>query len=120
MQTLVLGASTKPFRTSYEAVHRLLRNGHSIVAIGKQKGELAGVPIHDNIIQLNLQDLDTITIYLSAKNQEAYEQWILDHRPKRVIFNPGAENIEFEKKLQEAGIEVLRACTLVMLATNQY
>jgi uncharacterized protein len=37
-----------------------------------------------------------------------------------VVFNPGTENPDFEQKLEEAGIEALEACTLVMLRTGQY
>jgi hypothetical protein len=41
-------------------------------------------------------------------------------RPRRVIFNPGAENPSFEQILKNEGIEVERACTLVLLATKQF
>ncbi len=37
-----------------------------------------------------------------------------------MIFNPGTENEEFMKKLEKGGVEVLEACTLVMLGTGQY
>ena len=40
--------------------------------------------------------------------------------PKRVIFNPGTENTDFVKLLQENNIESEVACTLVLLAINQY
>ena len=35
-------------------------------------------------------------------------------------FPPGTENVEFEKRLRDAGIETEQSCTLVLLATNQY
>ena len=41
-------------------------------------------------------------------------------KPKRVIFNPGTENPEFYKILSNNEIEVEVACTLVLLATDQY
>lgn len=40
--------------------------------------------------------------------------------PKRIIFNPGTENQTFEKMAEEKGIEVLNACTLVMLSIGNY
>jgi hypothetical protein len=41
-------------------------------------------------------------------------------KPKRIIFNPGAENRAFGEKLEKAGVEVVEACTLVMLHMGQY
>jgi adenylate kinase len=41
-------------------------------------------------------------------------------KPKRVIFNPGTESEEIENTLKKAGIEPMRACTLVLLRTNQF
>ena len=37
-----------------------------------------------------------------------------------VIFNPGAENEEFVKLLEEHKIEPVIACTLVMISINEY
>ena len=45
---------------------------------------------------------------------------ILAARPRRVIFNPGAENPELAAQLQAAGVEVVPACTLVMLKTGGF
>jgi hypothetical protein len=59
-------------------------------------------------------------VYLSEQNQQQYEDFLLKMKPKRVIFNPGAENYDLEVKLEAQGAEVLEACTLVMLGTGQY
>ena len=40
--------------------------------------------------------------------------------PNRVLFNPGTENPEFYKLLDQASIRYEIACTLVLLSTNQY
>ena len=34
--------------------------------------------------------------------------------------NPGTEDSEMEAMLEDAGIEVRRACTLVLLSTGQF
>lgn len=68
----------------------------------------------------DFQNIHTISLYLNPNNQREYYQRIVDMKPKRVIFNPGTENPEFQKMLQEAGIQVEVACTLVLLATGQY
>jgi hypothetical protein len=67
-----------------------------------------------------VQELDTVTIYLNKDNQKNYYDFILAQHPKRVIFNPGAENPEFEKILTQHNIQVVEACTLVLLSTGQF
>lgn len=117
-KTLVIGASENPSRYSYLAIEKLVRQGHETVAIGLKKGELFGVQI-DTEKEL-YSHIDTVTLYLNSKRQEEYYGYILSLKPKRVIFNPGTENPEFERLLQENGIKTENACTLVLLGTNQY
>ena len=113
-----MGASLKPYRYSYRAIQSLANNGFGVKAVGLRTGEVHGVSIEKGSPQY--EDIHTVTLYLGEKNQLPYEEYILSLRPSRVIFNPGAENPEFEKKLRAIGIESLRACTLVMLATGVY
>jgi uncharacterized protein len=116
-KVLVLGASTNKERYSYLATERLLRHGFEPVLVSNRVGEVLGLPIHK---QWPNDSLETVTLYIGAKNQGMYYNHILKGGYKRVIFNPGTENEEFETMLQDAGIEALRACTLVMLATGQF
>ena len=117
-KTLVLGASLKEVRYSNIAIHRLIAKGHEIKAFGLRQGEVNGITIDTELI--NYQDIDTVTLYLNPKRQEAYYNYIIDLKPKRVIFNPGTENAEFYSLLKENNIDFEVACTLVLLATNQY
>jgi len=117
-KTLVLGATPNPNRYAYLAANRLKEKGHSIVNVGIKKGEVAGVPI-EQPKQIHT-DVDTLTLYIGPQNQPELYQYILDTHPKRIIFNPGAENPELENLALQQGIETIEACTLVMLATNQY
>jgi predicted CoA-binding protein len=117
-KTLVIGASTDPERYSFLAINKLLASGHPTVALGRTAGTVAGVAIATE--PQALHDVDTVSLYINPKFQETYQQYIIDLAPKRVIFNPGTENPEFEKLLKERSIDATEACTLVLLATNQY
>lgn len=116
--TVVLGASENPQRYSYLAVNRLAGMGHTVTAIGHKEGKIGKVDIHTD--QPALQDVDTVTLYLNSRNQRAYYDYILSLHPKRIIFNPGAENEELVQLAEKNGIEPVDACTLVMLSTGQY
>jgi predicted CoA-binding protein len=117
-KTLVLGASTKPDRYAFKAITMLVEKGHSVLAIGQNAGEVAGIKIHTK--QIPLANVDTVTLYLNAVRQRDYYNYIVETQPKRVIFNPGTENPEFYQLLQLNNIKVEVACTLVLLTTNQF
>lgn len=119
-KSLVIGASEKTERYANKAIRSLLSHGHEVIALGKRKGEVLHVPILTDKTAIQTTDLDTVTLYISAKYQAEYIDWILVQKPKRVIFNPGTENAIFAEKLKTAGVEAIEACTLVLLATNLY
>ena len=116
--TLVFGASLKPHRISHQVVTRLRRKNFKISAFGVKEGSIDGVQVKTNLE--DLQDIDTVTLYISPKNQPSYYTMIIGLNPRRVIFNPGTENQEFYNLLTTNDIEVEVACTLTLLATNQY
>ena len=118
MKTLVLGATTNKERYSYKAIHNLIGKSHQVVAIGSKKGMALDVQIETEKIPYH--GIDTVTLYLNPKHQREYYDYIISLQPRRVIFNPGTENPEFYTLLKENGIEYEVACTLVLLATNQY
>ena len=117
-KTLVIGASLKPYRYSYMALNNLVEHGEEVVAIGLREGTVSGVEILKG--KPNFKDVETVTLYLNAQRQKEFYDYILDLKPKRVIFNPGTENYELAELLEENGIATENACTLVMLSTEQY
>jgi hypothetical protein len=119
-KTVIVGASTNPSRYAFMAAERLVDNHHEIVPIGVKSGEVFGKSILDIGSKPSIEDVDTITLYLGPQHQKEHYEYLLSLKPKRVIFNPGTENAEFEKKVEESGAEALEACTLVMLSTGQY
>lgn len=116
--TLVIGASTNPNRYSNIAIKRLIGKEIEVAAIGLRKGTVLGVVIDTEM--KDYKNIDTVTLYLNPKRQEQYYNYIVNLKPRRVIFNPGTENMEFVKLLNENNIESEIACTLVLLSTNQY
>ncbi|HKK81908.1 MAG TPA: CoA-binding protein [Prolixibacteraceae bacterium] len=117
-KTLIIGASTKPQRYSYKAAQKLTAHNHPIEMIGRKEDILFDIPIKTDKIEID--NLHTVTLYLSPKFQVEYYNYILSLNPKRVIFNPGTENPEFQQLLSENNIDFENACTLVLLATNSY
>lgn len=117
-RTIIIGASPDSSRYAHKVAFRLVNTGHKIVNIGIKKGEVAGVKIEK--AGEVYPKIHTITLYINKEHQLEYYNYILNTKPKRLIFNPGTENEELYKMAENAGIEAIEACTLVMLATNQY
>ncbi|MFT6335972.1 MAG: histidine triad (HIT) family protein [Halioglobus sp.] len=116
--TLVFGASLKGERYSNKAIKMLVSHDHNVLAIGGRKGEVDGISILTG--QPDLSAVDTITMYMGEERQKDHEDYLLSLRPRRIIFNPGAENRGFAQKAREKGVIIEEACTLVMLRTGQY
>jgi|TARA_B110000971_G_scaffold220697_1_gene265072 predicted CoA-binding protein len=117
-KTLVIGASLKENRYSNKAIKKLTAVHIPVVAIGLLKGVVASISIDTE--KVLYQNIHTVTLYLNQKRQAEYYDYIIGLKPNRVIFNPGTENKDFVSLLQENNIETEVACTLVLLATNQY
>ncbi len=117
-KTLIIGASNNPERYAFKAAERLLAHGHEIELLGLRPDTVFGKTIDTERKQY--EGLDTVTLYVGPQRQSEYYDYILSLKPKRVVFNPGTENAEFESLLIQNGIEAEEACTLVLLGTGQY
>lgn len=115
----VLGASRKPDRYSYKATEALLQHGHEVLPISPNGDDILDQKGYKSYSDID-SDIDTLTIYVNSERLAPLLDDILAAPPKRAIFNPGTESPDAEKRLEDAGVEVLEACTLVLLGTGQY
>ena len=119
MNVAVIGASDKPDRYSYKAVMLLKEKGHRPFPVHQRIKSIDGIPVAQSIKDIK-EPIDTVSLYVSADISTALANDILAQKPRRIIFNPGAENADLEAKAHEQGIAPLNACTLVMLRTGQF
>lgn len=117
---LILGASPNPSRYSFLAAHALSDNNYPVVPVGLQNANVVGRKILDIRTRPEIEEVDTITIYMNPGNQKSYYEYILSLSPRRIIFNPGAENPELGDLASGKGIEVIYGCTLVMLSAGTF
>ena len=117
-KTLVIGASPKPERFAYKAVTLLNKNNIPVIALGIRNGTISDIEIIKE--KLPFEDIHTVSLYVGAKRQNEYYNYILRLKPKRIIFNPGTENYELAQLAKENNIETIEDCTLVMLNTGNF
>lgn len=119
-KTVIVGATPNEGRYANVAANMLTEYKHEIVPMGIREGNVAGKSILDIRERPDVKGVDTVTLYVGPQHQPALYDYIIGLRPKRIIFNPGTENEEFEKLAEEKGIETTEACTLVLLRSNQF
>jgi predicted CoA-binding protein len=121
---VVLGASNKPQRFSNMVIKKLIQHGHRVIAVHPRLTEIEGVPVVsdlDNIYVNNINEsIDTLTLYVGPQRIQPLIDKIVALQPKRVIFNPGTESVELERQLIQHNIAFVKACTLVMLDSNEF
>lgn len=115
----VLGASAKEDRYSFKAVAALRGQGYAVYPVNPGLKAVQGLTVYPRLADIPVK-LDTLTMYLSPERSTALRDEILQAEPRRVIFNPGAENPALAEALRRQGAETLDACTLVMLNTGQF
>jgi len=119
MKVAVIGASNKTHRYSYQAVMLLKEKGHEVYPVHKRIKDIEKINVYESIQDIG-DDIDTVTMYVSARISDLLMEDIVAKKPSRIIFNPGAENLNLENKAKNGGIEIINACTLVMLKTGQF
>jgi len=115
----IIGASAKVDRYSNLAQKSLLDHGHTVFPVTPSGGTIYGIACLASISDIS-EPIDTVTLYVGPKTLITMMDQLITLHPKRVIFNPGTEDFELMVQLKNSGIEVLEACTLVMLSTNQF
>lgn len=114
----MIGASPNPERYAWLAVQRLTEAGEPVTAVGLRGGHIGSVEIRtDRPVP---EDVRTVSLYVGPANQGVWTDYIFSLQPERIILNPGTEGGPVEAIAKAQGVEVLRACTLVMLSSRTY
>jgi len=119
-KTVIIGATPNPSRYAYLAAEMLQEYKHEFVPVGIKHGSVFGKEILDLRSHPEIENVDTITLYINPQHQKEWYDYFFKLKPRRVIFNPGTENPELERSLEEKNIQALEACTLVMLRSGQF
>lgn len=118
-RVVIVGASDRPDRYAHKALLALRRHGHETVLVHPRLKEIEGQAVHASLGEIR-GPVDTVTMYVGATASANMGPDLIALKPTRVIFNPGAENQALQQQLAQAGIRPEEACTLVMLATDQF
>ncbi|MDZ4261828.1 MAG: CoA-binding protein [Pseudomonadota bacterium] len=118
-RVVVFGASAQPERYSNKAIRMLLEYGHEVIPVHPTLPEVEGLPVIHDLSEIKIA-VDTLTLYVNPDISSRAADAIIKLHPKRVIFNPDAENPALALRLEQSGIHHEQACTLVLLRTGQF
>jgi predicted CoA-binding protein len=116
---LVLGASPKPARYANMAQRELMQRGYRVIPVHPKIKEIEGLRVKASLRAV-AEPIHTLTLYVGPERSQAMIDDIVRLNPRRVIFNPGSESAELERRLREHHIPHVHGCTLVMLRTHQF
>lgn len=115
----VLGASANPARFSNKAVKSLMKAGHDVVPVTPVCEEIEGLKTVPDLDCVEAP-VDTVSVYVSPEKVINCIPSIVKLKPGRVVMNPGAESKHLEEACRNAGIDCVKACTLVMLNSGKF
>ncbi len=116
---VILGASDVPERFSNRAQKLLMEQGYGVIPVHPTLKEVEGVAVIPVLAEVPRHP-DVLTVYVSPETGSRLVEDIISLAPSLVIFNPGSENPETERKLGEAGIRFIRACTVMLLTAHRF
>ncbi len=115
----ILGATDEPTKYANMAQHNLQEAGHTVFPVNPNKDTVDGLKVYHRLEDIP-EKIDTVTVYVRPSVLQSLTDDILAVHPRRVIMNPGTENEQVAEVLEEHGVEVVHACTLVLLHTGQF
>ena len=113
----IIGASEKPERYANKALHALKQHGYEVVLVNPYKTRVEGITCYKSVTGYD-GAIDTVTLYVNPARFHHHINDVIKASPRRVIMNPGTEDVQLEKLLVDSGIQVQKACTLVLLSNN--
>jgi predicted CoA-binding protein len=116
---VVVGASPKEERYSNKAVKLLAEKGYNVIPVNPAGVEVCGIESVKTLSEIN-EPVDTVTMYVNSSRSDAMKDDIIAMKPRRIIFNPGAENESLAVECAKNGILTENACTLILLNTEQF
>ncbi len=116
-KVLILGMSNDEKRNSFLASRYLQNIGHSIIVVPSNQTTMNAIQPNEILDDSNcLKTIETISIYLPPIRQKKFYKTILELKPKRIIFNPGYENLELASLAKKQNIETYFGCTIALFS----
>jgi len=122
VKVAILGASARPDRYAHKAQLALVAAGHGVFPISRGGDEILGAIGYSQLSEIpaECRPIDTVTVYLRPELLLPLVEEIRELAPRRLLLNPGTEHPDLDAALEGSGIELVEACTLVLLQLRTF
>jgi predicted CoA-binding protein len=108
----IVGASKKRERFSNKALRAYLKLGWKVYPVNPNLDEVEGLRCVSALGDIG-EKLEVVSMYVRPEVGERLLSDIIEVGPKKVFLNPGSGSNRIEEVLSAAGIEVIKACSIL-------
>lgn len=109
----ILGASRDRRKYGNKSVRAHARAGWKVLPINPHSAEIEGFRAYHSLRDVSIRPLDRISVYLPAEITMTLLDDIASCQPREVWLNPGSESDELLSAMENLGIPVVCACSIV-------
>jgi predicted CoA-binding protein len=111
MRIAIIGASKDREKYSNKAVRAYRSKDHVVFPVNPTEREIEGLICYNSISEIPL-DVEVASLYVPPEVGTKVADELIKRSIKTVYLNPGADSDEIFEKLNAAGIEVIRQCSI--------
>lgn len=108
----VIGASSNPSKYGNRALRAWRETPWTVYAVNPNEDEIEGMRAYDSVLEIP-DGLHAATLYVPPRIGLSVADELIEKGVREVYLNPGAESPELKQKLEDAGIEVIEACSII-------
>ena len=108
----IIGASTNREKYSNRAVRAYRAEGYTVYPVNPNAEEIEGLKAYPSVLDVP-GDIELASVYLPPKWGLRVADDIIAKGIPEVFLNPGAESPELVAKLEDAGVTVVQACSII-------
>lgn len=109
----VIGASADRHKFGNKSVRAHLNAGYEVYPINLNADEIEGLTAYKSIRDIPKQPVDRVTMYLPPQAAATVMDDIADVGCKELFLNPGSDAPDAIAAAEAAGLEPIRACSIV-------
>ena len=108
----VIGASNNEAKYGNRALKAWRETPWTVYAVNPREDTVEGMRAYDSVLEIP-GEVHTATLYVPPKVGLSVADDLIEKGVSEVYLNPGSEDDELRQKLEDAGIEVQEACSII-------
>lgn len=108
----VVGASNDEAKYGNRALKAWMETPWTVFAVNPNEDEVEGMTAYDSVVDIP-DEVHTATLYIPPKIGVTVADELIEKGVREVYLNPGSGSAELKQKLEDAGIEVIEACSII-------